>query len=150
MTMIYDPKRLNAPNLEHDATSELVAQLLDDGKRLIKSEVDIARARLKTEADKAQSAIKLAGLGLGLALVAALVAAYTAVAALATLVGPVWAGVIVTAALGLVAVVLVAVAKAKFKRLSPERAVAPFKEDGRWISETWRDLRAKRRELALR
>ncbi|MCY1016201.1 phage holin family protein [Pyxidicoccus sp. MSG2] len=123
---------------------ELFSEFMEQGRRLVRAEVALARAELKTEAKKASAgAGLLAGGGVVLFLGALTFVAFL-VAALAVLM-PVWASALV------VAVLLLAVGGAvawaglgRLKRLhGPQRTIQTLKEDGQWASRTAHSMKSQ-------
>ncbi len=123
---------------------ELFSEFMEQGRRLVRAEVALARAELKAEAKKASAgAGLLAGGGVVLFLGAMTFVAFL-VAALAVVM-PVWASALI------VAVLLLAVGGAvawaglgRLKRIhGPQRTIQTLKEDGQWASRTAHSMKSQ-------
>lgn len=117
------------------STSEVVKDILADGQELIRSEVRLARAEVRSEVSKAVSAgVMLAGgaavglFGLGFIL-------WSLVYALDGIM-PQWlAALLVGIALAIVAAILVSTGKSRMKDVSPtpEKTIESVKENVEWM-----------------
>jgi len=113
---------------------ELVGEISDDLTRLVRSEIDLAKAEIKQEATKAgKAAGMLAGSGYAGHL-ALLMASLAALFGLAHLVDHAWAALIVTAVWALVGAVLFVTGRKRMRavQIKPERTAETLKEDARW------------------
>ncbi len=123
---------------------ELFSEFMEQGRRLVRAEVTLARAELRSEAKKASAgAGLLAGGGLVLFLGALTFVAFL-VAALALLV-PVWASALIVAVLLLAGGGAVAWAGlGRLKHLhGPQRTIQTLKEDGQWASRTAHSMKSQ-------
>jgi len=130
--------------MESDGLVPLVKQLADQGARLARSELEMAKAEVSGKA-------KVAGVGVGIVGVAAVLAlgmlgALTATAILAlALVFPSWlAALIVTGAYALLALAAAVAGKTQFKKavpLVPRETIESLKEDMEWLKTELRSAR---------
>lgn len=97
--------------------SELFGRLVDDGKTLVRSEVGLYKEVALYRAGKARGGVAAIGAAVGLCLVALVALTMGLVLGLATLVGPLAAGLIVASAAGLVAFLLIRYGAGKMKAL---------------------------------
>jgi hypothetical protein len=123
---------------------ELVSELLDQGRRLVRAEVTLARAEVKAEVKKASAG---AGLIAGGGLVA-LLGAFTFVAFLViALAGvmPLWASALLVAVLLLAggAAIVYGGLQAMKKVHGPTKTIQTLKEDGQWASRTMHSMKSQ-------
>nr|WP_255663113.1 phage holin family protein [Myxococcus sp. RHSTA-1-4] len=117
---------------------------MEQGRRLLRAEITLARAELRSEAKKASAGAGLLAGGGVVLLLGALTFVGFLVAALAMAL-PVWASALI------VAVVLLAVGAAvawvglgRLKRLhGPQRTIQTLKEDGQWASRTAHSMKSQ-------
>lgn len=123
---------------------ELVTELLDQGRRLVRAEVQLARAEVKSEVKKASAgAGVLAGGGVVLLLGAFTFVAFLVIALAGVM--PLWASAL------LVAVVLLAggagIAYAGLQGMKkvhgPTKTIQTLKEDGQWASRTMHSMKSQ-------
>ena len=116
---------------------ELLGELSSDLSLLLRQEVALAKEEIKAEGQKAQRA----GIAFGVAAVVGLLAGVALVMTLGFALDsflPRWlAFLIVTAVLGIVAVVLAKRGQAVVKEIEPmpEKTIETLKEDAQWLSE---------------
>lgn len=123
---------------------ELFSEFMEQGRRLLRAEVTLAKAELRTEAKKASAGAGLLAGGGVVLLLGALTFVAFLVAALATVL-PVWASALI------VAVLLLAVGGAvawaglgRLKRIhGPQRTIQTLKEDGQWASRTAHSMKSQ-------
>ncbi|WP_223759662.1 phage holin family protein [Myxococcus sp. RHSTA-1-4] len=123
---------------------ELFSEFMEQGRRLLRAEITLARAELRSEAKKASAGAGLLAGGGVVLLLGALTFVGFLVAALAMAL-PVWASALI------VAVVLLAVGAAvawvglgRLKRLhGPQRTIQTLKEDGQWASRTAHSMKSQ-------
>ncbi|MFE9699794.1 phage holin family protein [Streptomyces sp. NPDC006270] len=116
------------------SVGELVGEIGDDLSRLVRSEIELAKAEIKQEATKAgKAAGMLAGSGYAGHLVL-LLGSLTAIFGLAHLVDLAWAALIVTAVWALVGAVLFVSGRKRLRavQVKPERTAQTLKEDASW------------------
>jgi hypothetical protein len=136
--------------LEHDGGLEerplgdLLHDLVEEGKGLLREEVRLAKAEIRDEAKRASKGGAEIGAGGALLYAAVLLLGATLVLVLATFL-PVWAAaLIVTVLYAGVGYAAVTHGKKELKRTEPSRAVQQIKEDGRWARETMHDIKLSR------
>ncbi|MFF8259109.1 phage holin family protein [Streptomyces virginiae] len=113
---------------------ELVGEIGQDLSQLVRDEIELAKAEMKQESAKAGKAFGMLG-GAGYAgHVFLLFASLTVVFALANVMDPAWAALIVTAVWAVVGAVLYAKGRERLRtvNLKPEQTVDTLKEDARW------------------
>lgn len=113
---------------------ELVGDISDDLTRLVRGEIELAKAELKQEATRAGKAGgMLAGSGYAGHL-AVLLGSLAAVFGLAHVVDLAWAALIVTGIWALLAGILFALGRTRMRavQMKPERTAETLKEDARW------------------
>lgn len=125
---------------------ELFRGLVHEGQALLREEVRLAKAEVREEARKAARGGAMVGAGGAVVYVALFLLAATLVLVGATFLQAWLSALIVTA---LFAAAGLAVLKAGQKQLGRADPVGPVKreiqEEGRWASETMRDVRSTRR-----
>lgn len=129
-----DPKGSTRAPSADPSIGELVGEISDDLTRLVRSEIDLAKAEIKQEATRAGKAGgMLAGSGYAGHLVL-LMGSLAAIFGLAHLVDLAWAALIVTGVWALVGAVLFVTGRKRMRavRLKPERTTETLKEDARW------------------
>ncbi|WP_164007138.1 phage holin family protein [Pyxidicoccus trucidator] len=123
---------------------DLFSEFMEQGRRLVRAEVTLARAELRAEVKKASAGAGLLAGGGVVLLLGALTFVAFLVAALAELI-PVWASALI------VAVLLLAVGGAvawaglgRLKRIhGPQRTIQTLKEDGQWASRTAHSMKSQ-------
>ncbi|WP_234381641.1 MULTISPECIES: phage holin family protein [unclassified Streptomyces] len=140
-TASTDHHRRTAPRTTARATpsdepsvGDLLSEISADVSRLVRDEIELAKAEIKQESTKAGKAVGMLG-GAGYAgHVVVLMGSLTAIFALAHAVDIAWAALIVTAVWAVVAAVLYTTGRKRLRgvNLKPERTVESLKEDARW------------------
>ncbi|MFE9852637.1 phage holin family protein [Streptomyces sp. NPDC005576] len=113
---------------------ELVGEISEDLTRLVRSEIELAKAEIKQEATRAgKAAGMLAGSGYAGHLVL-LLGSLAAIFGLAHLVDLAWAALIVAAIWAVVAAVLLVNGRKRMRtvQVKPERTTEALKEDAQW------------------
>ncbi|WP_030720788.1 phage holin family protein [Streptomyces sp. NRRL F-2580] len=113
---------------------DLIGEIGQDVSQLVRTEIELAKAEIKQESAKAGKAVGMLG-GAGYAgHVVLLFASLTVVFALANLMDPAWAALIVTALWAIVGGVLYVMGRKRLRtvNLKPEQTVETLKEDARW------------------
>ncbi|MFD3869278.1 phage holin family protein [Streptomyces sp. NPDC058623] len=113
---------------------DLIGEIGQDLSQLVRDEIELAKAEIKQESTKAGKAVGLLG-GAGYAgHVVLLFASLTLVFALANVMDPAWAALIVTVLWAVVGGVLYVLGRKHLRtvNLKPERTVETLKEDARW------------------
>ncbi|MEU9107724.1 phage holin family protein [Streptomyces xanthophaeus] len=123
------------PSMQSDASiGDLIGEIGQDVSQLVRTEIELAKAEIKQESAKAGKAVGMLG-GAGYAgHVVLLFASLTAVFALANLMDPAWAALIVTALWAIVGGVLYVMGRKRLRtvNLKPEQTVETLKEDAQW------------------
>jgi hypothetical protein len=130
-------------------TGELVRELVEQGQRLIREEVHLAKVEIRDEAKRVATAGGLVGSGGVLAHTGFVVLSFMLVFALATamalwaaalIVGIVWCGA---------GILLMKLGRDRVKQgVRPEQTIETIKEDRRWAKETMRDVKSNMRANA--
>jgi hypothetical protein len=136
VTAVPAPQPPRSPaDTGNESVGELIAELATDVSRLFRQEVELAKVELRAEAVKAGKAGgMLAAAGFAGYMVAVLVT-LAVVAALAEVMPPGWAAVIVAVIWAIVGAVLYTVGRRRMATVSPvpEQTVETIKEDARWL-----------------
>ncbi|MCG6494313.1 phage holin family protein [Kitasatospora sp. A2-31] len=117
-----------------ESLGDLISDITDDVGRLVRSEIELAKAELKQEAGKAGKASgMLAGAGYAGHLVL-LLGSLTLVFALGNVMNLAWAALLVTAVWAIVGALLYTAGRRRLKevRLAPEQTLETLKEDAAW------------------
>ena len=118
-----------------ESLGDLIGEITSDLSRLVRDEIDLAKAEIKQEAGKAGRASgMLAGAGYAGHLVLVL-ASLTLVLALGNVMDPAWAALIVTVLWAVVGAVLYSTGRKRLRdvRLRPEQTMETLKEDAAWV-----------------
>lgn len=113
----------------------LIAEVAEDVSRLVRQEVELAKAEVKTEARKAGKAAGMFGGAGFIGYLAAVFGCLTIMFALAAIMPIGWAALIVTVLLGAAAAVLFSIGRRKMREVSPvpQQTVETLKEDAQWL-----------------
>ncbi|GAA5035195.1 phage holin family protein [Actinopolymorpha pittospori] len=117
------------------STGQLLARISGDASRLLRQEAELARIEIRDEAAKAGKAAGMFG-GAGVAAhMVLLFGSLAAVFALAHVLDPAWAALVVTGIWLLVSLTLYASGRVRLRRVpsKPERTVETLKEDAEWL-----------------
>ena len=123
--------------IEDRPLSDILQDTFRNAQEIMRSEVRLARVEVEGELTKAKTSAMWLGLGVGIAAMAALFILLSATAALA-LILPVWAAaLIVGGVLALVASILLASGKKRWKRVhaKPSRTIHTMKENLEWAKQ---------------
>jgi nitrate/nitrite transporter NarK len=133
MTAPYQHDR--SEEVADTSVGELIGNISNDLSELFRKEVELAKAEVRVEAQKAGKAAGLLG-GAGFAgYLAVLFLSLAAVFALDAVMPAGWAALIVAAVWGVVGAVLYVNGKKKLKTVDPmpRRTVDTLKEDAQWL-----------------
>lgn len=131
-----------------EPTTELLSEFLEQGQRLLRQEMLLAKEELRAEGKAAARAGGMFGAAAGMAAVAALALTATVILLLSTFLPAWFAALLVTAALGAGAVIVAKAAKTKWDLVKgPQRTIQTMKEDGEWLRQT---LNAAKLQLRAR
>jgi len=128
------------------STKELLQELVEDAQRLVKAELQLAKAELRDEARGAAKGRAITAGGAALGFGALLVLLFTLVYALA-LALPLWASALIVgviAAIAAAALVWAGIKKVKRVETGPREAAGELREDRRWARETMRSAKSTR------
>jgi uncharacterized membrane protein YqjE len=123
------------PDVEDESVGTLVGRLTTDASKLIRQELDLAKAELREEAKKAGKAAGMLG-GAALAgLLVAILASFTLVWLLDNIMFLWLAGLIVTLLWGILGAVLFSMGRKRLAEVNPkpEQTVETLKEDKEWV-----------------
>ncbi|MFD3695170.1 phage holin family protein [Streptomyces sp. NPDC058646] len=122
------------PTAAEPSIGDLISEIGQDVSQLVRDEIELAKAEIKQESAKAGKAVGMLG-GAGYAgHVVLLFGSLTVVFALANVMDPAWAALIVTALWAAVGAVLYVAGRKRLRtvNLKPEQTVETLKEDARW------------------
>ncbi|GHE27945.1 hypothetical protein GCM10018781_80530 [Kitasatospora indigofera] len=122
------------PQSQDDSLGDLIGEITTDLSRLVRDELDLAKAEIKQEASKAGKASgMLAGAGYAGHLVLVL-GSLMLVFALGNMMNLAWAALIVTALWAVVGAVLYRKGRTRLRdvHLKPEQTLQTLKEDATW------------------
>ncbi len=136
--------RAGHDGLQEKSVSDLLKEMVDNGKVLISEEVRLAKLELRDEAKKAGKAGAAFGTGGVLAHTALLCFAATLIALGALVMPVVLSALIVTVLFGAVAAGALLWAKNKSKDIYPDQTVRTLKEDKEWARGTMQNVRSER------
>jgi hypothetical protein len=129
------PPPVGTSRPEDTSIGQLIGDISDDLSRLLRQELELAKAEMRTEASKAGKAAGMLG-GAGFAAYLAVVLlSFAVVFALANVMDAGWAALIVALAWGIVAALLYRAGRTKLRTVSPvpQQTVETLKEDARWL-----------------
>lgn len=120
---------------EQKGVGELIGEIASDLSELVRQEIALAKAEVKTEAGKAGGAAGMFG-GAGVAgLLVAIFGTLTLMFALDAVMPIGWAALIVTVLWGVVGFVLYTRGRDKLRSVrAPQQTIETLKEDARWAS----------------
>ncbi|OJT18565.1 hypothetical protein BO221_41370 [Archangium sp. Cb G35] len=122
----------------------LVGEFFDQGKRLIRAEIALARTELRQEVTKLKAGGVMVGVGGLLLFIGALAFAAFAIVLL-DLVLPLWAAALIVTVLFLAIGAGVAMAGIKsLKQIhAPNQTIQTLKEDSQWASRTFQSVKSQ-------
>ncbi|WP_216353420.1 phage holin family protein [Streptomyces sp. JHA26] len=121
-------------DLGQASVGDLIGEISSDVSHLVRDEIELAKAEIKQESTKAGKAVGMLG-GAGYAgHVVMLFGSLAVVFALANVMDPAWAALIVTALWAVAGAVLYVIGRKRLKTVNvkPEQTVETLKEDARW------------------
>ncbi|MEU4806285.1 phage holin family protein [Actinosynnema sp. NPDC023587] len=128
--------RAAVPPAEQDASSlgDLVGELATDLSRLMRQELELAKAEIREEATKAGKAAGMLGAAGFAGYMTAVLLSFALAFGLAHLVGLGWATLIVAVLWGIAGAALFSAGRSRLKSVSPkpERTIDTLKEDVEW------------------
>jgi uncharacterized membrane protein YqjE len=128
------PDGTSRPDVEEKSIGDLVGQVAGDMSTLLRQELELAKTELRQEAAKAGKAGGMLG---GAGVLGHLTVAFLALAltfALANVMDPGWAALIVAVLLGVGAAALFTLGRARLRDINPkpEQTIESVKEDVQW------------------
>ncbi|HEX6340102.1 phage holin family protein [Umezawaea sp.] len=130
------PDHLGTPPVDDDRASlgDLVGELANDLSRLLRQELELAKAEIREEAAKAGKAAGMLGAAGFAGYMTAVLLSFALAFGLAHAVGLAWATLIVAVLWGIAGAVLFSAGRSRLKTVSPkpERTIDTLKEDAEW------------------
>jgi hypothetical protein len=130
------PPAMAAPPPVDDKASlgDLVGELAQDLSRLMRQELELAKAEIREEATKASKAAGMLGAAGFAGYMTAVLLSFALAFGLAYAVGLGWATLIVAVLWGIAGAVLYSAGRSRLKSVSPkpERTIDTLKEDAEW------------------
>jgi len=120
---------------EDTSIGQLIGDISDDLSQLFRQEIELAKSEVREEAGKAGKAAGMLG-GAGAAgYLSLLLLSFAVVYALANVMDPAWAALIVAIIWGAIAAALYTTGTAKLRTVSPmpRQTIDTLKEDARWL-----------------
>ncbi|AKJ01526.1 putative integral membrane protein [Archangium gephyra] len=126
------------------AFGSLVGEFFDQGKRLIRAELALAKTELRQEVTKVKAGSVLVGAGGLLLFIGALAFAAFAIVLL-DLVLPLWAAALIVTVLflGIGAGIALAGIKSLKQVHAPNQTIQTLKEDSQWASRTFQSVKSQ-------
>lgn len=114
---------------------QLAGEVGSDLQRLVRQELELARAEIRAEAAGAGKAVGMLGGGGFAGYMVALLLSLAAMFGLDNYIGLGWSALVVAGAWALIAAVLLAAGRWRMKSVSPrpEHTIESLKEDARWV-----------------
>jgi uncharacterized membrane protein YqjE len=115
--------------------SELLSDLTDDFGRLVRQQIDLAKAEFKEQAEATRRAAFMLGAATVAGLLVLVLLSFALVYALAEVMHPGWAALIVAIIWAVVAAVTFSTGRQRMKNISPvpHKTVQTVKEDVQWL-----------------
>lgn len=130
------------------ALGDLFRQLAQDSATLVRQEMNLAKAELKSNVKSVARDAVMVGVGGILALIGAMVLLAAVVIAVGDAIDNYWLGALIVAALFLIVGGLLAMSnlkKLKHEEVAPTRTLETLKEDKQWLQS---EIKQARRDLA--
>jgi uncharacterized membrane protein YqjE len=137
---------LQGDGLSDRSIGSIVSEIFEQAQRLIRAEVELAKAELRAEVNKVQDAGKMLGVGAVLLLLGGM--AFTALLFIVlNLFMPLWLSALIVTVLYLaVGGVLANNGLKKLKQVHPpEKTLQTLKEDGQWATRTFQSMKSEMR-----
>ncbi|HYO66657.1 MAG TPA: phage holin family protein [Archangium sp.] len=140
----YEDRTVPGDGMSGRAFGSLVGEFFDQGKRLIRAEIALAKTELRQEATKVKAGSVLVGAGGLLLFIGALAFAAFAIVLL-DLVMPLWAAALIVTVLflGIGAAVAMAGIKSLKQVHAPNQTIQTLKEDSQWASRTFQSVKSQ-------
>jgi hypothetical protein len=122
------------PTGEEPSLGKLVGELTEDLSRLMRQELELAKAEIRQEAGKAGKAAGMLGAAGFAGYMTAVLLSLALVFALASFMGLGWATLVVAVLWAVAGAILFSAGRARLRKVSPkpERTVETLKEDVEW------------------
>ena len=140
----YEGRTVPGDGTSERAFGSLVGEFFDQGKRLIRAEVALAKTELRQELTKAKAGAVLVGAGAVLLFLGGIAFMLFACAALATVL-PWWAATLIVTVLflGIGAGIAMAGIKSLKQVHAPNQTIQTLKEDSQWASRTFQSVKSQ-------
>jgi hypothetical protein len=127
-------------------TTMLVKELFEDGQRIMRAEVELAKVELREDVKRAKSGAIALGISSAVLFTSLIVVAFACVYLLSMVVASWVAALIVGGVLLVAGVVCGMIGAKKLSHSKPNATIETIKEDGRWIKQTLSEMRSMRHE----
>jgi len=129
------PSQMNTARSDSASIGQLIDNISEDLSRLLRQELELAKAEMRTEAAKAGKAAGMLGGASFAAYLAVVLLSFAAVFALANVMDAGWAALIIAVVWGIVAAVLYRSGRTQLRTVSPvpQQTMETLKEDARWL-----------------
>jgi hypothetical protein len=140
----YEDRTVPGDGMSGRAFGSLLSEFFDQGKRLIRAEIALAKTELRQEVTKVKAGGILVGAGGLLLFIGALLFAAFAVVLL-DLVLPLWAATLIVTVLflGIGAGIAMAGVKHLKQIHAPNQTIQTLKEDSQWASRTFQSVKSQ-------
>jgi hypothetical protein len=140
----YEDRTVPGDGMSGRAFGSLVGEFFEQGKRLIRAEIALAKTELRQEVTKVKAGGVLVGVGGLLLFIGALAFAAFAIVLL-DLVMPLWAAALIVTVLflGIGAGVAMAGIKHLKQVHAPNQTIQTLKEDSQWASRTFQSVKSQ-------
>ena len=140
----YEDRTIPGDGMSGRAFGSLVGEFFDQGKRLIRAEIALAKTELRQEVVKLKAGGVMVGVGGLLLFIGALAFAAFAIVLL-DLVMPLWAAALIVTVLflGIGAGVAMAGIKHLKQVHAPNQTIQTLKEDSQWASRTFQSVKSQ-------
>lgn len=120
---------------EEPSLGELVGELTEDLSRLMRQELELAKAEIRQEAGKAGKAAGMLSVAGFAGYMTVVLLSLALVFALASFMGLGWAALVVAALWAITGAILFSAGRARLRKVSPkpERTIETLKEDAEWV-----------------
>ena len=140
----YEDRTVPGDGMSGRAFGSLLGEFFDQGKRLIRAEIALAKTELRQEVVKVKAGGVMVGVGGVLLLLGGIAFMLTAIALL-DLVLPFWAAALIVTLV--FCGIGVGIAMAGIKRIkeihAPEKTIQTLKEDSQWASRTFQSVKSQ-------
>jgi uncharacterized membrane protein YqjE len=117
---------------------DVVRDIISNVQEMVRSEVRLAKAELREEAERSTAAAKLIGIGAGMALLATGFVLVSVTQLLALVMPPWVASLLVGAVLGITGFVLLQQGRSRFSVPKPTKTIENVKENVQWMKDQTR------------